>query len=129
MTKEEFLAMSLPYGLKFTISDKHDAIIYTLNNEKAVFISNDKEVKPIIHPLSDITKPITHKGETFVPLHEIIKMTHCKRSNLIERDEIVFSFLSLDIWSKLIEWHFDIAGLIEKGEAIDVNTLDKNPYA
>jgi len=24
--------------------------------------------------------------------------------------------------------HFDIAGLIEKGEAIDVNTLEVNPY-
>ena len=29
---------------------------------------------------------------------------------------------------KLIEWHFDIANLIEKGEAIDVNTLETNPY-
>ena len=29
---------------------------------------------------------------------------------------------------KLIEWHFDIAGLIEKGEAIDINTLSENPY-
>ena len=29
---------------------------------------------------------------------------------------------------KLVEWHFDIAGLIEKGEAIDVNTLQINPY-
>ena len=34
----------------------------------------------------------------------------------------------IDLWNKLIEWHFDIAGLIEKGEAIDVNTLPENPY-
>ena len=32
------------------------------------------------------------------------------------------------IFQKLIEWHFDIADLISKGEAIDVNTLDINPY-
>lgn len=28
----------------------------------------------------------------------------------------------------LIKHHFDIAGLIEKGQAIDVNTLKVNPY-
>ena len=35
-----------------------------------------------------------------------------------------------DFWiiQKLVEWHFDVAHLIEKGEAIDVNTLDVNPY-
>ena len=27
-----------------------------------------------------------------------------------------------------LENHFDIAGLIEKGQAIDVNTLKVNPY-
>ena len=34
----------------------------------------------------------------------------------------------LYLFLKLIKWHFDIAGLIEKGEAIDVNTLPENPY-
>lgn len=34
----------------------------------------------------------------------------------------------LKMIQKLIEWKFDIAGLIEKGEAIDVNTLEINPY-
>ena len=38
------------------------------------------------------------------------------------------SELPLDIVLQLISWHFDIAGLIDKGEAIDVNTLDENPY-
>jgi len=32
------------------------------------------------------------------------------------------------VCQKLVEWHFDIANLIEKGEAIDVNTLETNPY-
>ena len=36
--------------------------------------------------------------------------------------------LPIDIVLQLISWHFDIAGLIDKGEAIDVNTLDENPY-
>lgn len=33
----------------------------------------------------------------------------------------------IKLFQKLIEWHFDIAGLIEKGEAIDINTIE-NPY-
>ncbi len=28
----------------------------------------------------------------------------------------------------LIKYYFDIAGLIDKGEAVDVNTLLENPY-
>lgn len=32
------------------------------------------------------------------------------------------------IVNQLIKWHFDIADLISKGEAIDVNTFDINPY-
>ncbi len=28
----------------------------------------------------------------------------------------------------LLEWHFDVDNLIEKGLAIDVNTLEENPY-
>ena len=27
-----------------------------------------------------------------------------------------------------VEWHFDINGWIDKGLAIDVNTLETNPY-
>ena len=36
--------------------------------------------------------------------------------------------LKLGALSKLIKLHFDVAGLIEKGEAIDVNSLEINPY-
>lgn len=31
----------------------------------------------------------------------------------------------LDMFQKLFEWHFDVFGLIEKGLAIDINTLNK----
>lgn len=30
--------------------------------------------------------------------------------------------------NEMIKWHFDIAGLIEKGQAVDVNSLKFNPY-
>ena len=36
--------------------------------------------------------------------------------------------LTFDSYQQLIEWHFDLFNGIESGEAIDVNTLDENPY-
>ena len=32
------------------------------------------------------------------------------------------------LFQKLIEWHFDICNLISKNQAIDINTLETNPY-
>jgi hypothetical protein len=34
----------------------------------------------------------------------------------------------LQLFKKLFEWKIDIFGLIEKGLAVDVNTLETNPY-
>ena len=34
----------------------------------------------------------------------------------------------LQLFQQLLKWHFDLFGGIESGEAIDVNTLDINPY-
>ena len=34
--------------------------------------------------------------------------------------------MSYGLVSKLIEWHFDVFGLIEKGLAIDINTLPQS---
>lgn len=31
--------------------------------------------------------------------------------------------------TEIIEWHFETRNLIDKGEAIDVNTLPNNPYS
>ncbi len=36
-------------------------------------ISDDEEFKLLLRPTSDLTKPITHNGETFVPIVEILK--------------------------------------------------------
>ena len=36
--------------------------------------------------------------------------------------------MNCDVFDKLAEWLFDYRGLIPAGIAVDVNTLDKNPY-
>lgn len=152
MTKQEFLAFSLPYGLKCTANglEKGHRLKgifedkYTLSNNSygGYFSPMIENIKPIIHPLSDITKEIEHKGEKFVPIdrfNELFGYKYCRLVYYVNSGigwyiyssfsdtAISFDNMYLPI-KKLIEWHFDIAGLIEKGEAIDVNTLSENPY-
>lgn len=97
-------------------------------------------VKPILRPLSDLTKEITNDGETFVPIEQLVK----PEINVSVSDiKIVGHFvdfrgralMKLDYYwmyhrhvQTLLSWRFDIFNLIESGEAIDVNTLAKNPY-
>ena len=169
MKKEEFLAMSLTYGLIISQNGYQYQLtpqVYKLNN-RGIW-----NVKPICRPLSDLTKPIEHNGETFVPMVELAKIAEIENSDTkptyskpigndnlwgvrfnIENDDddekfVVFGYDTvfgfgvhyrpsmtinfvknqIELWLKLVEWNFDIAGLIEKGEAIDINTLPENPY-
>jgi hypothetical protein len=100
--------------------------------------------KPILRPLSDLTKEITHKGETFVPIDffeigddenqsyeydygniKLIKPLETISENYLLHDTI---FLPYGVIQKLHEWMFDTEGLIEAGLAVDVNTLETNCY-
>lgn len=164
MTKEEFLAMSLPYYLLMQYSENNILAEQTYYLHPATIFNNGN---PILHPLSDLTKPIVHKGEAFVPAIKLAKIAtnndFINYSITIENGTIIveniakFSSLNmqfeidldngiidfcycdcngrdypfsnqLQLFQKLVEWHFDIANLIQKGEAIDINTLEINPY-
>lgn len=170
MTKKEFLAMSLPYGLKLFNKNCEHKRIYEMDGlftPNAVHCKETNrvdyfhcEIMPILRPLSDLVREIEHNGEKFVPLLELVKIVfdypfsvlyysktnvfytiHCKECEfkynsdgygftLYDNDlqeYRPFSF-QLNLFQKLIEWHFDIADLISTGEAIDVNILEINPY-
>lgn len=139
MTKQEFLAMSFQKGLKLYVygQTKFEDYIITIeemsHNGEIYFgggwnnIENNSEYfKPICRNLSDLTKEIEHKGERFVPINRIKESQY----HLFLRGDITSPLEGLQFSElrKLIEWHFDIADLISKGEAIDVNTLEINPY-
>jgi len=103
--------------------------------------------KLILRPLSDLTETIVHDGVSFNPLVELIKLqnpnfefTGRYSDFLIEKDgyprdccrlmatmsiKIIPPFINHPHWviKKLHEWHFDTFGLIEKGLAIDINTI------
>ena len=136
MTKQEFLAMSLPYGVKaidkfeciWTIHPYKDALDGLEDNEHLSYENFIKEDghKLILRPLSDLAKEIEHKGEKFVPMDRIAIYNPNNLCYFIEC--ILTGMVEWIVVRNLIEWHFDIADLISNGEAIDVNTLDVNPY-
>lgn len=177
MTKQEFLAMSLPYGLKcqyeciitferelINIEDLklNRSTNYKYNNKigllkqvhvfKKYWIArcgikhkglkvfyNGKGLYPVLRPLSDLTKEIEHKEERFIPIERLLEdITNAWRLCKLDYpndskglyNDIISNIEACEFWliQKLVEWHFDIADLISKGEAIDVNTLETNPY-
>lgn len=78
---------------------------------------HDLEVKPILRPLTDLTNDIV--SEYFSDMLEDsleIMLNHFSiRPLSCKYEEVQF----------LLEKHFDVFGLIDKGLAIDINTLEK----
>lgn len=165
----EHLACYLPYGLKAINYFGNITIIKGLqrgdesvNNDLWKFKHTDGsfltgylyECKPILRPLSDLTKEITHNGETFVPIMKLVKIVlpnslsdewydspniqlGVERGNYFSEefffDENGFQYLiqgvpsqvknQYELFQKLISWHFDVFGLLDKDLAVNINTL------
>ena len=92
-----------------------------------------KSAKPILRPLSDLTKEIEVNGEKFVP-EDILFIEYgagyANKTAFINdfMPNIIYthySQISYRIMQFLFEWHFDVFGLIENNLAIDINTLNK----
>lgn len=132
------LACYLPYGLKIWDKDeepiqftmvaedqKDDYLLYTIN----IIIESNDVVKPILRPLSDLTKDFVMENN----LSDVMPCEYYLGFN-IEIDELnQVGFRTPESWLPLVNWlpfyqklfelHLDVFGLIEKGLAIDINTL------
>jgi hypothetical protein len=132
----EHLAPYLPYGLKVQINNKTVELfkacatsIETRPSVHGFTYCSFNDFKPILRPLSDLTKEIDHNGETFVPKNRIDQYTQ------VAGDGKLYLLVDGALWScnplswdyylvvKLISWRFDVFGLIEKGLAIDINSI------
>ena len=107
MTKKEFVSMSLPYGLKVLIPESNTkgcrkTVIGTIG---VVFDDGSIKCYDTVNASPDKYKPI-----------------------LKPMKPVILGHYSLEYVVGLIKKHFDVAGLICKGQAIDVNTLKVNPY-
>ena len=133
MKKEEFLSFSLPYGLKAIYTPLNEPIVDFSTSRYTMFVNKEYDYKPILRPLSELEQILLFEFEKYHQNidcnNEIIELfceEHIKTSDLVS--EINIESLPFDTVIWMIKNHFDIAGLIEKGEAIDVNTLPENPY-
>lgn len=118
-------AAYLPYDVKFT----DGLIIYELDSENLAGVINDSKylnnIKLHLRPLSDLTKEITINGETFVPYDVIEARFPESKYTCVVMDNGIIEMSFWDEYQKLLEWHFDIYGLISAGLAIDINTLNE----
>jgi hypothetical protein len=117
------LAGYLPYGLKY----KCNGNIYYYEHCSTRDFDYENS-KPILRPLSDIMKHCDDLG--FTPNRKLSELGFGMDN--FDEDYTFEDFLSSDILNnsfvfiqKLLEWHFDIYGLIENGLAIDINTLNE----
>ena len=119
------LAPYLPYGLKVCLNNttyKRSLIGINLESEMVHLTSNEDNethhfyfnIKPILRPLSDLTE---------VKDSNVLFAFGAINDHFFNRVEK--GFISYGQMTFLLESHYDIFGLIEKGLAIDINTLDK----
>lgn len=125
--KLEHLAPYLPYGLKvYSKVTKSVYEIIGLSKDELMIADRSSfngwyaisNFKPILRPLSDLAKGIVHNGKRFTPSH-LLGLNSFEY--IIEKGQC--TTVSYEYMVKLFEWHFDVFGLIEKGLAIDINTL------
>ncbi len=141
------LAPYLPYGLKGVYNDNeimtlsalitepdYDAELVTIYH----FLPQDENsCKPILRPLSDLTKEIEYNGEKFIPAKKIgMDVWRSEKEASRYVNGMDYRMLFGNVWHnpmtlhysttvKLLEWHFDVFGLIEAGLAMDINKIEK----
>jgi len=118
----EHLSAYLPYGLKIrNILGKGST--WTLTQFNIEQFSDDDKL--ILRPLSDLTKEIEHNGWSFTfsevylsnsKIAKILGVEHSTFDNFLND----IDYLSIQL---LLKYHFDIFRLIDKGLAVDINTL------
>lgn len=126
----KYLASYLPYGIQVEITlsgqvSPHRMLmdsetLYDLQLSIKDYGEEYMIVKPLLLPLSDLTKEIEHDGKKFVPIDEIERLftveitaegngTFVMASILLGTLELPYCFVD-----KFCEWHFNVFELPEK---------------
>ena len=117
----------LDYNATATVSE------WYFSRKGATFGLND--IKPIVRPLSDLTKEIEHDGKKFVPIDELAEWLYGEEPESFGKKEDARSWIDFNLGGsqivgnlpfklvrKLIKWHFDIHNWIGDGLAISNET-------
>jgi hypothetical protein len=119
------LAAYLPYELE--VFNKFYSNIETLeaiNTSGTLFTNNFfkewlhiSKYKPKLRPLSQLTQEIEHNGKKFVPIDYFLDTDCDDILNAVQIKDL--RHLPYNLIEKLLEWHFDIYGLLENNLAIE----------
>lgn len=138
------LAPYLPYGLKVRRMSDHNSPInnFTLQglSTNGCYGSEDitpwefEKCKPILRPLSELNREDVSVGDNkYEGYFHFLEETYLNHTEGIEHlkrianeDSRWMYSINLYLYQHLLEWHFDVFGLIDEGLAIDVNTLNQN---
>lgn len=126
------LAPYLPYGLKGLKRFKDTDLINELDVGRLNGWLEPYSYKPILRPLSDLIKEVN--SFLSVPYLDLMNDLHSDLKVYLEDNGELFIIdkCNLNMFhisytrvfdDFLLEHHFDVFGLIEKGLAIDINTL------
>jgi hypothetical protein len=110
MTREQFVSFSLPYNLKVydTVGETIETIEFSKGCPKCVCevigkkkyvgkcvnvfqAAYDSKLKLITRSLDDLVKPITHNGETFVPLVKLFEYLDTRHFDKTNKCKILFN--------------------------------------
>jgi len=116
------LAPYLPYQLKYLDKDTNKIEKMISLHDKINMVDfgwgnahEFSEFKPILRPLSDLTKV------NGFSLSDMI--SHGAHNDFWLKENFEVKYLMHLDFEKLVSWHFDVFGLIEKGLAININTI------
>lgn len=125
------LAPYLPYGLK--MQAKHTNLEYStmtlcdktgLSNIGISDVIDDIECfKPILRPLSDLTKQQEADICEYSDIERVVFSGNPSTLYFTNTEEKTYLDDYLDTLNYLFKNHFDVFGLIPNGLAIDINTL------
>lgn len=142
------LSCYLPYELKIgwtppiSLKTKEIYTLYAMGIDRV--LENDSE-KPILRPLTELTKEIVIGKEKFVPIEVLFEKEHPRHLSKKYYTQTYYNYAIVShngtavelkvylgkiieqnprwIFEYLIRWNFDVFGLIDKNLAIDINTL------
>lgn len=125
------LCAYLPYGIDISINGKIQKLNSIDSEAKLVcygwgnagLIDTD-DVKPLLRPLSSLTEEIEHNGERFIPINNLKHLygwDYLWYEVLGEITNFNVNKLKYACLKLLLEWHFDVFGLIERGLALPID--------
>jgi hypothetical protein len=143
MTKIEFLAASLPYGLKCTIVKPYDYKVIGLNFGHSPFITIHGEFTgplycekfdkciPTIRKLDTLTQECVqadyNDGKPFIPTYEVDKVKeNGDWIKIMQKEKIDWDMLPSYVTALLLKWHFWPNK--PEGEEVVYITSEFNPY-